>query len=49
MNAGISETTKARKLGFGMQNPDLLAQFVSSFQRPQTAQNCGAFSFYGRK
>jgi len=35
MNAEISETIKARLLGFGMQIPELLTQrmFVNSVQR----------------
>jgi len=50
MNVEISETIRARLLGFGMQIPKLLKQrkFVSAgcpLLRPQTAQNCGSYSF----
>jgi len=51
MNAEISETIRARVLGFGMQMSELLVQrkFVSAWGHAHSnAQNCGSYSFDGR-
>jgi len=43
MNAEISETIKARLLGFGMQIPELLTQRKFVLAAAQTAQNCDSY------
>jgi len=54
MNAEISETMGARLLRFGVQIPELYAAQVCfsnvprPLLRPQTAQNCGSYSFDAR-
>jgi len=47
MNAEISETIRARLLGFGMQIPELLTQRKLCHAH-SNAQNCGSYSVDAR-